>query len=413
MTRHDTRPMDRRIVSFCIPKMGVALARLNSPSLRTRPLAVAALHTSRAVIRETSPEAEDAGIFPGLPVDRARRRCPSLHLIPPNPAQTAEAHRALLAAVAAVTPTWEPLRPGQVFLDLSGTTRLFGAACDTAMRIERELARQTGLHAVAGIGTNKLVAQMATTVLTPPQLCDVRPGSEQDFLRPLPISAFPGLQGPEGTALRAILEDLNLLTVQDLADATLEALEPVFGRWALRLYQWSRGLDSSPVLPPDHRPTITRSHRFEPDTIDLPCLLAGLSRLTDAVCRELRRHQHGCSRLTLTAQYSDRQTLHRTHSLTTPTQWEVDMFPLIRNLFIHRFPRRVRINTLTVRANSFRLPPQQLSLFDAHGEPPGMSAPPAAHRLAMALDRLRLRFGTTSIMWGRSYQAAPNKRIAR
>lgn len=403
--------MERQIVCLRIPKLEVALARQEYPSLRTRPLAIASTHTSRAMIREASPEAEESGVFPGLPVDQAKQRCPSLHLLPPKPSRIAHIHRALLSAITPVAPVWEPAGPGQVFLDLSGTSRLFGAASDTTMRVERDVSRRTGLHAVAGIGTNKLVAQMATTVLTPPQLCDVLPGSEQAFLLPLPVSAFPGLHGPQGAALRTILTDLNLYAVQDLVDVTMEALEPVFGRWAPRLYQWARGMDPSPVLPPDRVPTLTQSHIFEPDTIELPCLLGGLSRLTDTLCRELRRQHHECSRLTLTVHYSDQSIVQRSRPLTTPTPWEVEMFPFLRHFFLQCFPRRIRVRRLTVRANSFRPPPQQLSLFDASGEGQ-VPMPPPAHRLAMALDRLHARFGTTIIRRGRSYPAKPNRRIS-
>ncbi|MEX0830844.1 MAG: hypothetical protein WD032_11430, partial [Nitrospirales bacterium] len=67
--------MERQIVCFGIPRLAVALARLDDPTLRTRPVAVAFTHTSRAMIHEVSPEAEDAGVIPGLQAEQARRRC--------------------------------------------------------------------------------------------------------------------------------------------------------------------------------------------------------------------------------------------------------------------------------------------------------------------------------------------------
>jgi len=49
--------MDRQIVRFAIPSFEVALARLHDSSLWTRPIAIAPLNTSRALLREVSPEA--------------------------------------------------------------------------------------------------------------------------------------------------------------------------------------------------------------------------------------------------------------------------------------------------------------------------------------------------------------------
>ena len=396
--------MERQIVCFGIPRLAVALARLDDPSLRTRPVAVAFAHTSRAMIHEASPEAEDAGVSPGLQVDRARRRCPSLRLVPPNPPRLAQAHHALMPFITPIAPIWESFQAGHFYLDLTGTTRLFGAACDTTMRLERDVSARLGLQAVAGIGTNKLVAHMASSLLTPPQLCDVRAGSEQDFLAPLPVSTLPGLRGPGGTALQTRLADLNLQTIGDVSEFSVEALETVCGRWGHRLYQWARGIDCLPVMAPEASLSLTHSYLFEPDTIDYDCLIGGLSCLLDSLCHDLRRQHRLCHRLQLTLLYSDQLTTQRSFVLPTPTHWEVDMFPSAQNLFRRCFQRRVRIRSLIIRSNSFSPPPEQLSLFSPHGsEEP--QAQPSPHRLALALDRLHTRFGMKIIQWGRSRMA--------
>ncbi len=389
---------------FGIPRFAVALARLDDPSLRTRPVAVAFAHSSRAMIHEASSEAEDAGVSPGLQVEQARRRCPSLRLVTPNPPRVAQAHHALLPFITPIAPIWESFRPGHFYLDLTGTTRLLGATCDTTMRLERNVTSGLGLQAVAGIGTNKLVAQMASSLLTPPQLCDVRAGSEQDFLSPLPVSTLPGLQGPGGSALHTRLADLNLQTIGDVSDVSLEALEAVCGRWGHRLYQWARGIDFLPVVAPEAALSLTHSYLFEPDTIDHDRLIGGLSCLLDSLCHDLRRQHRLCHRLGLTLLYSDQLTMHRSSVLSTPTHWEVDMLPSAQTLFRRCFQRRVRIRSLIIRSNSFCPPPEQLSLFPPHdSEEP--QTQPRPHRLALAMDRLHTRFSMKIIQWGRSHMA--------
>ena len=109
--------MERQIVCFGIPRFAVALARLDDPTLRTRPVAVAFAHTSRAIIHEASTEAEEAGVVPGLQADQARRRCPSLRLVPPNPTRIAQAHHALVPFMTPIAPVWESCRPGHFYLD--------------------------------------------------------------------------------------------------------------------------------------------------------------------------------------------------------------------------------------------------------------------------------------------------------
>lgn len=403
--------MDRQIVCFGIPRFAVALARLDDPALRTHPVAIASTHTSRAIIHEASPEAEEAGVIPGLRADQAQQRCPSIRLVLPNPPRVAQAHHALMPFITPIAPIWESCRPGHFYLDLTGTTRLFGATCDTTMRLERDVTSGLGLQAVAGIGTNKLVAHMASSLLTPPQLYDVRAGSEQDFLAPLPVSMLPGLRGPRGTALQARLADLNLQTIGDLSDVSVEALEAVCGRLSRQLYQWARGIDCLPVVPPEASLSLTHSYLFEPDTIDHGRLIGGLSSLLDSLCHDLRRQYHLCHRLQLTLLYSDQLTVQRSSVLSTPTHWEVDMFPSAQTLFRHCFQRRVRIRSLIIRSNSFSPPPEQLSLFSLHDskEP---QAQPRPQQLALAMDRLHTRFGMKIIQWGRSRMATHSGSIS-
>ena len=400
----DEDDMERQIVCFEIPRLAVALARLDDPTLRTRPVAVAFAHTSRAMIHEVSTEAEDAGVIQGLSVDQARRRCPSLHLVSPNPPRLAQAHHALLPFITPIAPIWESFRPGHFYMDLTGTTRLFGAPCDTTMRLERDVTTRLGLQAVAGIGTNKLVAHMASSLLTPPQLCNVRAGSERDFLAPLPVSTLPGLRDSGGGSLQIRLADLNLQTIGDVSTISLDALEAVCGRWGHRLYQWARGVDYLPVIAPEASLTLTQSYLFEPDTINHNQLLGGLSYLLDALCHDLRRRHRLCHRLGLTVRYSDQLTIHRSSVLSTPTYWEVNMLPSAQNLFRRCFQRRVRIRSLIIRGNTFSPPPQQLSLFPLHdSEEP--QAQPRPQRLTVAMDRLHTKFGMKIIQWGRSHIA--------
>lgn len=179
--------MERHIACLQIPAFRIVLARAIDTSLRNRPVAVAPTHTPRALIREISIEALLEGLQPGIPVDLGRLICPALRVIPPDSSLTQTAHRELQRQVSPFAPTWESIRPGSLFLDLTGTTRLFGPPIDTATRISRELAHQQGWPSTIGLAGNKLVSQLAVTTLTkPPQLLSIHAGSEQPFLAPLP-----------------------------------------------------------------------------------------------------------------------------------------------------------------------------------------------------------------------------------
>ena len=402
--------MDRQIAYFRIPSFEIALARRHDFVLRHRPVAIAPTHSARACLREVSQEASDDGLRPGMSVEVARRLCPAIHLLPSDPLRVNTAQRNLERIVAEFAPVWEPVHPGHLFLDLTGTRRLFGPAIDTAVRIEREIIRREQLAGVLGVGTNKFVSRMAATVVHPRELYEVRPGLESNFLSPLHVSLLPRLPESSTKHTLALLDDLNLHTLGAIAETPLPHLALVLGPSAALLHEWARGIDPSPVLPAVQRPSVERSIVISPDEIDDAYLLGSLYHLLEHLCRTLRAQDRVCRRLQLTIRHSDHVDVSKHQVLDPGTWWESDIYPHLKSLFFRCFRRRVRLRTMAVRVDHLESPTAQwgaqLSLFDDEQTKASVQHE-RAHRLTLALDRLRARFGEQAIQ--RGHIAPPKK----
>lgn len=393
--------MDRHIVCLAIPSFEVALARLNDSALRTRPLAIAPLNTSRARLREVSREAAQDGLSVGMPLEHARRLCPSLHVLPPNPIRVHHAERSLQGVVSHYAPVWELSQPGSYVMDVTGTRRLFGSACDVAAHAQQDILKQYHLDGVAGVGSNKLVAQTAATLIEPSELYDVRYGSEGALMSPLSVRTLPGLHRPCMRRVLDRLDDLNLSTLGDVAESPLEALELVIGEYAGQLSRWAQGIDHAPVLPPTIQPCLEETVMLEPDEVDDPVLWGKLLDIVQRLCRTLRSQRRVCTCLTLTIRYSDHVDVMKRERVPE-TCWEVDVSPHLAALFHRCFRRRVRLRLMTVSLTGLTSYAEQVSLFDErpldeqrHQE--------RAKSLAVALDRLHARFGEQAIRYGRSH----------
>lgn len=389
--------MDRHIVCLQIPSFRIALARSEDSALRNRPVAVAPVHTSRALIREVSTEACHEGLQPGMLVDLARLICPSLCVIPPDSSLTQAADRELQQHISSVAPTWESIRPGSLFMDLTGTTKLFGSPIDTATRLSRELAQRHGWPSAIGLAGNKLVSQLAATTLTnPPQVLSIHPGSEQPFLAPLPTPLLPGLHQALTSQMSKRLEDLNLRTLGAIASVSLTHLQAALGPSAHLLYNWALGIDPSPVRPPIDQPVIDRSLRLDPDEVDDQFVLGKLYRLLEQLCATLRQQRRVCRLIALTVRHSDHVEQTAQETLSHGTYWEVDLQPALTRLFYRCFSRRVRLTRMMLRVSRLESSVQQLSLFESE------SVVPRAHRLSLALDAIREKFGEQALSWGRT-----------
>jgi len=391
--------MLRQIVCFQVPSLHIALARLDEPALRARPIAVAP-PAQRAVLLEASAEAASEGVYAGMPLDQARWRCPALRIVAPQPEAARRAHALILDELRRFTPVWEPIRPGHFYLDLTGTARLFGRAVDTAARMEREVLERHRLDGVVGVATNKLVSHIAADVIVkPPDLYDVNPGGEQKFLAPQPVASLPSLHrlcGGKTVECLEMLDELDLATLGKVAATPLAHLELVLGSRSRLMRQWAIGFDPTPVWPASARPALELSHTLAPDEVDDEPLLAALYSLLERICRRLRATERRCRTIELTLVQSDGCEFAGRAALEPATAWESDIYPRLEKLYFRLFQRRVRIRSATLKAGGLEEKERQLSLFPA-GEP---EEAVKLRRLAAALDAVRARFGKNAVAWG-------------
>jgi DNA polymerase-4 len=398
MDQQILQSMDRQIVCFAVPSLEISLVRLTDPLLRQRPIGTASLNQPRALLHEVSSEARNEGVEPGMSIHHAVKLCPDLRILPSSPSRLFRAQHALIEVMQRYAPAWEPLHAGSFFLDLTGTARLFGPACDTASRIQRDVFRQYRLGAVLGLGSNKLIAQTAAALVQPAELCEVRHGSEPDFMAAFSLESFPLLNRPRMKQVLERLRDLNLHTFGDVANAPIPALEAAFGKWTAPLLEWAQGIDPSPVLPPPAKPCVEISHIFEPYEIDETSVRKALSALIEQLCRVLRHRYLVCHDLALTLGYSDHTDILRHEPVKPGSCWEQDLMPPAFRLLRRCFKRRIRIRVMTLSAARLLPPAEQCSLFEFSLDSERRIR---GQRLAVALDRLRERHGDRIIRYGR------------
>jgi len=392
--------MDRQIVCVAVPSFEVALARRTNPALRTRPVAIAPLQSARARLRELSPEAERDGLTIGMPVAHARRLCPALQVVSPDPARIHTADQSLIRVIARYAPVWELTQPGAFLLDMTGTGRLFGPACDVAAKVQQDILDAYQLDGVAGVGTNKLIAQTAASLMAPSELYEVRPGSEPEFMAPLSVRTLPGLHRPCMRTVLQRLEELNLETLGDVAESPLDALEAVMGDYAGQLSRWAQGMDPLPVLPPALQEGVEETISLDPDEIDDPLLIGRLLDVLQRLCRTLRSQRRVCGGLTLTITYSDQRMVTKRERVTPETCWEHDLSSLVVALFHKCMSRRIRLRTMTLSLTGLTAYAEQGTLFDDRSSREQRKQE-RARRLAVALDTLQTRFGPQAIRYGR------------
>ncbi|HEX9893755.1 MAG TPA: hypothetical protein VGA78_07505, partial [Gemmatimonadales bacterium] len=376
----------RSILFVDPPSFCTTIEGLVAPALRSRPLAVAPPGAERATVLALSPEAETAGVRRGMAARLAKKLCPDLILLPPNPQLYARASRALHEVLRAYAPVIEPRWYGHSFLDLTGTERLFGPAVDVAARIRREVEERLRLPLWVGVATNKLVSEAATRVgradgrtggrtdsLWP---LAVPSGDEASFLAPRHIEVLPDV--PDRIRLR--LDDYQLDLIGAIAAIAETDLCAVFGGAGRVLRAQARGIDPRPVLAPEVRAEYRAAHTLATDTNDLGLLHQLLRRLTERLGRRLRQRTLAARRLTVAIDYVDYASAARGIPLA-PAALDVELWDASRRALAQAMTRRLAIRRVTVTVDRLIDANLQLDLWEAPS--------PRLVLLQQAVDRLQ------------------------
>ncbi|HMU62770.1 MAG TPA: DNA-3-methyladenine glycosylase I, partial [Gemmatimonadales bacterium] len=355
----------------------------------------------RATVLALSPEAHAAGITRGMPVRQARKRCPDLALLPPNPRLYARASAALHDIFRRYAPVIEPRGYGHAYLDVTGTGALFGPPVDVALRIHREARTGVRLPVTVGVGANKLV----TTVAAGQRDTDPGNRDHRDAVVPVPEGGEAAFLSPHRVALlpdvaeriRERLDDYQLELIGEVAAVGAPALGQVFGRAGAELHAKARGIDPRPVLPPAIRREFRAAHTLATDTNDLGVLFALLRRLTERLGARLRTRHLVTRRLRLDLAYADYSTSGRIVTLPG-VALDVALLDAARRAFTLANTKRIAVRTVALAAEQLAEMEVQMELFEAGQR--GSEAGEQEVVIQTAIDQIRGRWGALSVTKG-------------
>jgi len=389
---------ERSIIHLNIADFAVAVERAVDCRLKDRPVIIAPEGATRAAVYDMSEEAYRNGIRKGMALRRAIRLCQDARILPPHPDRYEHAMRSLLKQTLPYSPLIETGETdGHLFMDVSGTARLFGPPADVAWRLRGQVKNDLGLDPIWSVAPNKLVAKVATRLVKPDGEYIVGAGEEESLLAPLPISLVPGIERDDLLRLR----DFNLARVSQFTALSLEQLQIPFGARALFLYQTARGIDPSPVLAVGQKPPkVFADHEFGNDTNDRSCLESILYRLVEQIGDRLRLRRRAARRVAVILDYSDGMRCARQLTARPATANDLTLFQLARRTLMLAWTRRVRIRHVRLICDRLIFPPAQLELFaDEQRETQNRD------NLIVAIDSIRHRYGNEAVRVGRTMAA--------
>lgn len=383
----------------------VSVEELFDPSLKGKPVIVGGKGPERGVVSAASYAARKYGVHSAMPLRRAYELCPHAIFLEGHRERYAEYSRRVRRVLDEFSPLVEMASIDEAYLDMSGTTRLFGPPLRAAHLLHERMKERTGLNCSVGIAGARMVAKVASDQAKPNGVLWVMPGMEAAFLAPLEVRKIPGV----GKVTERRLHDIGIRRVGDLAGLDEAFLEKCFGKWGLALAGKAHGLDAggwydTPVGEDEGPKSISHERTFGEDTADPEVLEATLARLAEMVGRRLR--EHGLHARTVQVKLRDHRfhTITRARSLDRATQLDTEIFAEVRRLFRAAWKPGTKIRLLGVHASGFAAPAAQFDLLDGGQRERWRSVLAAA-------DRMRDKFGEASVSLAKAMRGRFRERV--
>ncbi|CAN5432536.1 DNA polymerase IV [soil metagenome] len=369
------------------------------PALRGRPIAVGG-GPRGGVVLAASYEAKRFGVQGGMPGWRAARLCPELRFVRGHFAEYQRLGDAVMAVLADFTPLVERISIDEAFLDVSGSTHLFGPPEVIGATIRHRVRVDVGLPISVGAARTKHLAKIASQVAKPDGLVVVRPGFEREFLDPLPVGLIWGV----GPVNQQRLADRGIRTIGDLAQTPSSAVERLLGHAVGRKLSAMALDEDTRRIVTDHRARSVAAQsalpRRRPDREDLRAVLAHLS---DRISRRMRSKDLAGRTVTVRVRFVGMRSVTRSHTLREPVAATLTLTEISERLAwsaIDEAPPPCEVTLLAVSVSNLTVQRAiQLELDLPPQDPwrPGTEAGGARRAVDGSMDQIRGRFGNAAV----------------
>ena len=369
------------------------------PDLREIPSCIGGDPKSRrGIVVAKSIPAKKYGVTTGEPVALALRKCPDLVCVPGDFALFDRCSRAFKKICASYAPVMESFSIDEVFLDMSGTHLIYPDPVAVAHEIKDKIRDELGFTVNVGIGTNKLLAKMASDFEKPDKVHTLFPSEIPEKMWPLPVRDLLFLgKASEQKLLRA-----GIKTIGDMAKSDEAEIRQLLGdKNGRQLYRYANGIDDSPVRSErEEAKGYSAETTVEEDIVTYEQALSLLLAQCDVVAARMRRDGKKCSCVAVTYRTLDFKTRSHQKNFEDPTDVTEEIFAQVKKLLYECWkcePLRLIGGALTdLTSDEFR----QMSLFENTEDREKQK------KVDETIDDIRRRFGNGMIVRGSTISTA-------
>lgn len=224
-----------------------------NPDLRGKRIAVCGSKEDRhGIVLTASYPAKHMGVKTGMAIWQAQQYCRDLIIVPPHYTEYMRYGGYVREILQDYSDQIEGFGLDESWVDVSGSTGLFGSPMTIAKEISARVKKELGITVSIGVSNNKVTAKLGSDYKKPDAITRIEPDNYKEIVYPLPVQDLLYV----GPAAQRKLNSYGIRTIGQLAETNPKTLQGWFGKVGYSLSAFARGLDASPVARQDHKATI-------------------------------------------------------------------------------------------------------------------------------------------------------------
>ena len=385
---------DRVILHCDMNGFFASVELLSHPELRDRPMAVCGSPDKRhGIILAKNELAKKAGVVTAETVWQALKKCPDLQFVPPHMSKYKHYSRLINEIYQRFTDMVEPFSIDESWLDVTASRSLFGSGKEIADTIRETVKSELGLTLSAGVSFNKIFAKMGSEYKKPDATTLITRENYRQLLWPLPARDmfFVG----KVTAQKLSAAGIN--TIGDIALANPDALEHMLGKQGRQLWEYTNGLDNSPVARASESEKIKsvgNGVTFSRDLLTEDDLITAVTSLSDTVAGRLRKYGMKACGVKVDIKDPYFKVISRQKQLFSPTNLAFDLSRAALEIIHASWKTGSPIRMLTITGINLtdEIFDEQLSLFSGDSK-----SRRKGEQVERTMDEVRKKYGSSSI----------------
>ena len=344
--------MTRLILHCDLDCFFAAVEIRDNPEYKGKPVIIGAdpkAGKGRGVVSTCSYEARKFGLYSGMPISQAYKRCPHGIYLRPNFEKYSSASKIVMQIISKYSENFQQVGSDEAYLELTMICSDFNEVQYIAEQIQKEIYEKVGITISIGCAPTKSLAKIASDFNKPNGISIFKQENYKEYLRNLDITRIPGI----GKKSKIYYNKKGIKKIGDIINIPLHIMIEKFGKHGKWVWNVVNGYDNRKVKEFSHeRKSISAERTFYEDTDDFKFILSKLEEINKKIHKSIVKHNITYKTITLKIRFEGYETYTRSKTIPYHIQDSNIVMEIILKLYEEFSNKKKKVRLLGIKLSN-------------------------------------------------------------